>query len=631
MSAEAVAPVPSTSAETDLTFREQMRLYFRFLHHVRPYRDKMVLGVLLMFVGVPVGQIGNFLNRYLWDNVLLSADRPTDQRLSMFFGIVGLQALLWLISNLFGTLRWILGWYIDMRVSLDLRKSFYDHLQRLSIDFFRKRPIGEHMYRSTADVGWGVVSMITRTVPDIIDIIYNVMWGAILLSLVDWHLTLLVLGYLMPYTLGSQYFYGRLRKTSFEVKQRQQRETAVLRDGIAGAKTLKGSGRTIFQTRKYVSRVIQSRRMDLRYMYLNILANDGVLWTLRWIFDKWLWFYVTYQVMVGALTLGEWGVTFWLLGQFRWPMERLVRLMQDLRLQMVPAQRMLETMDVEPKIRDAPDAIVLPAVRGRVEFRNVSFEYVPGKPVLRNLSFRLEPGTTAAFVGPSGAGKSTIMHLVLRLHDPTEGSVRVDGHDLKEVALQSYLEQVAVVPQTTFLFGCSVGDNIRYGKLGASEAEVEAAAGMAEIDEFLAGLPEGYGTHLGEGTKLSGGQKQRIGVARALIRDPRILILDEATASLDARAEAAILRTIERVREGRTVLAIAHRLQAVVNADVIFVMSDGQIVDSGSHAELLDRSGFYRQMWEEQTGGGRPRKAAQEADREAVRPLLGPPKLAAES
>src|SRR5262249_27323877 len=188
------------------------------------------------------------------------------------------------------------------------------------------------------------------------------------------------------------------------------------------------------------------------------------------------------------------------------------------------------------------------------------------------------PGRTAALAGRSGAGKSTIMTPLLRLHDPTSGHVRVDGQDLRAVALQSYLDQTAVVPQTTFLFGCSVGDNIRYGKLGATDAEVRRAAELAEIDAFLADLPQGYDSHVGEGTKLSGGQKQRIGIARALIRDPRILILDEATASLDARAEAAVLQTINHARQGRTVLSIAHRLRAVVDADVIFVLNEGRIV-----------------------------------------------------
>jgi len=596
------AGASAQAGDYDLTFREQVQLFFRFFKYIRPYKDKVVLGILLMFVGVPIGQIGVFLNKYLWDNVLLNFDRPTTERLSMFFSIVGLQFAMWLVALTFNQTRWIMGWYIDMRVSLDLRQRFYQHLQSLSVDFFRKRPIGEHMYRTTADASGGVVTMITRTVPDIIDIIYNVLWGAILLSIVDPFLTLLVFFYLLPFTVGAQYFYGRMRNTSFEVKQRQQAEAASLRDGIAGAKTVKGSGRINFQVRKYLSRVIETRRKNLRYMYLNILVNDGVLWTLRWIFEKWIWFYVTYQVMAGDRTIGEWGVTFWLLGQFRGPMERLVRLTQDLRLQMVPAQRMLETMDVEPDIVDAPGAPYLPRVKGTLAFDNVSFEYVPGKPVLKNVSFEIEPGTMAAFVGPSGAGKSTIMHLFLRLHDPTGGRVLVDGTDLKEVKLDSYLKQVAVVPQTTFLFGANVGDNIRYGNLDATPDQVSHAAAEAEIDQFIEGLPEGYDTHLGEGTKLSGGQKQRIGIARALIRNPRILILDEATASLDARAEVAVLRTLEKARAGRTVLCIAHRLRAVQSADIIFVLEQGEITDKGTHEELLERCDVYQRMWAEQTG-----------------------------
>jgi ABC-type multidrug transport system fused ATPase/permease subunit len=268
---------------------------------------------------------------------------------------------------------------------------------------------------------------------------------------------------------------------------------------------------------------------------------------------------------------------------------------------MVPAQRMLETLDVEPEIDDLPEATRLPRLRGAIEFRDVCFSYEPGKLVLQNVSFSIPPGATAAFVGPSGAGKSTIMHLVLRLHDPTSGQVLIDGHDLRTVSLQSYLEQVGVVPQTTFLFGVSVGENLRYGKLEATDEEVRQAAALAEIDSFIERLPHGYDTHLGEGTKLSGGQKQRIGIARTLIRDPRILILDEATASLDSRAEEAILQTIQKVSEGRTVLSIAHRLRAVVNSDIIFVLKEGQIVDQGAHVELLARPGLYRQMWEEQT------------------------------
>jgi ABC-type multidrug transport system fused ATPase/permease subunit len=326
-----------------------------------------------------------------------------------------------------------------------------------------------------------------------------------------------------------------------------------------------------------------------------------VLWGYRLIVGKIKWLYIGYQAMMGNLSIGEFSVMFWLIGQLETPMEQIVQHIQNIRMHLVPAMRVLETLDIPPQITDAPDAAPMPAMQGRVEFRNVSFEYIPGKPVLRNVSLSLEPGICAAFVGPSGAGKSTILYLLLRLYDPTGGQVLVDGYDLRRVRMRTYLDQVGTVLQDTFLFGGSVADNIRYGDMHAADEAVWGAIHTAELDSFVSHLPYREKTHLGEGTKLSGGERQRMGLARVMVRSPKILIMDEPTAYLDSRTEASIMRTFVRAAKGRTTLIVSHRLIPIRSADVIFVFDKGELVEQGKHEELLQRNGLYKRLWEEQT------------------------------
>jgi ATP-binding cassette, subfamily B, bacterial len=264
-------------------------------------------------------------------------------------------------------------------------------------------------------------------------------------------------------------------------------------------------------------------------------------------------------------------------------------------------ERVLEYLELPVEISDRPGAIDLERAQGTVEFDRVTFGYNLGRPVLNDVSLRVEPGQLAALVGPSGAGKTTVTYLLLRLYDPQKGAVRLDGLDVRDLTLDSLSRQIGMVPQEPYLFHASLMENIRYARLEATDEEVFAAARAAEIDAFIQGLPRGYDTAVGErGYRLSGGEKQRVAIARAILKDPRILILDEATSSLDSHTERQIQRAMERLVRDRTSLVIAHRLSTVLAADVIFVLRDGRVVERGTHAELLRRGGDYAALYREQ-------------------------------
>jgi ABC-type multidrug transport system fused ATPase/permease subunit len=596
--------LPAPGALSPLTSRRKYReweVYLRFFRYVLPYRRKILLSILTIFVGVPITQFGRFVDRYLVDEVILNVADPVAARLTLFWIIMAAQVAIWVVGRMLLMLRQVLGWYVDMRVTITLRKQFYSHLQQLSLQFHRSRPVGEHMYRSTADVGGGAVRMITTFGPELIEIVYSMLWAAGLLVFVDYRLTLLVLLYVIPYVAGAQYFYGRRQDVLRALRTEQQALMAALRDGIAGSKTVKSFGRIALQTRTYVAQIIRAQRMQIADFMIDLAGRWGILWAIQMVLKWGMWFYLAAQTVHGALSYGEFAVVLALSRDFETQMERIVLALQQVRLDLVPAERMLETLDVEPEIRDVPNAPVMPPIRGRLEFRAVGLVFPDGTTALREVSFVLEPGTYAAVVGPSGSGKTSLCSLLLRHHDPTTGVVMIDGRDVRSVRLNSVLKQLGVVPQEAFLFGGTVADNIRYGRPEADDEAVRAAARGAGLTEFLEELPDGLETELGEGTKLSGGQRQRLGIARALVREPRVLILDGPTASLDVRTEELVMRTFREVRRGRTTLMVANRLVTVADADVVFVMDGGELVERGTHAELLAHGGLYARMWREQT------------------------------
>lgn len=574
------------------------RIFWRFFRYLFPLWDKAVLTILMTFISTPLNQISVFIGRYLVDEVILATNKPTGWRMTTFFIIVGVQSLFWLIARTMVFIRQVMNLAIDVQITARLRKLFYKHLFTLSLDFFRTRPVGEHMYR-TGEVG-GLLNIIHYDGVALVDMVYRIIWGAVLVSVVDWRITALVILNIVPYTLLQHWAYTYFQRIDFDQRRRDQRLTASLQESIAGIKTVKAYGKTSLQLLKYTHRVVISQRIQIKRFFMGVLAHHYVIWFYDWITGKAKWLYVAWQTMNGNLSIGEFSVVFWLVGQLEGPMEQMVRHFQNMRLHLVPAMRVLETLDVPADIVDPPGARTMPPIVGKVEFRHVTHEYIPGHRALDDVSFVLQPGTFAAFVGPSGSGKSTIANLLLRLYEQKEGEVLVDDIDIRTVKMRTLLDQIGVVLPETVMFGGTAADNIAYGDLKADEEALNRAVEAAELQRFVARLPNGLNTDLGEGAKLSGGEKQRIGLARALIRDPRIMVLDGPTANLDSRTEMAVLRTIKKAMQGRTTLMISHRLVLVQDADIIFVMDRGRIVEQGKHDELMALGGLYASMWREQ-------------------------------
>jgi ABC-type multidrug transport system fused ATPase/permease subunit len=403
-------------------------------------------------------------------------------------------------------------------------------------------------------------------------------------------------------------FNTRVRPIYRHIRDRLGDINAELQDNISGIRVIQAFGQerheldrfTQRSTSYYEERVKGIRYWSTFFPAMGFVASLGTIIVLG---------FGAYRVVSGALTLGGLVAFISYVASFYEPINRLVEVDNTVQQAIAAGERVFELLDTEPEIEDAPDAIELPALQGAVTFEGVSFRYGMGdsstgseqREVLRNVSFKMQPGEVVALVGPSGAGKTSIANLIPRFYDPVSGRVTVEGYDVRKVKLASLRKQVSVVLQDTFLFNGTVRANIIYGKPDASEEEMIAAAEAAYAHEFIMDLPQGYDTEIGErGVKLSGGQKQRLALARAILTDPRILILDEATSSVDAEAEYLIQRALEKVLEGRTALVIAHRLSTIRHADKIIALEDGRIVEVGDHGELLARGGLYSQMYRRQ-------------------------------
>ena len=511
-----------------------------------------------------------------------------------------------LLARLIGVAQFSINVRIGQGVMFDLRNELYRHLQRMSLRFYTESKTGELMSRVTNDVG-GIEGVVTNTIVSVVTNVAVLITVTVVIVGLHWQLALLSLVMLPLFVLPTRRV-GRIR-------QQLRRQTAEHQGGLAGlmAETLSISGtllmkafaRESYEAERFRTRASNLRDLEIRqrmvgrwfFMVIGLFQSVGP--ALIYLYGGWL-------VIQGELSVGTVVAFVAYLRQLYGPVSELANVHVDVMTSLALFERLFHYLDLKPDIEEPASPPVLAAARGEIAFDHVSFGYVAGRLAVDDVSFVAQPGQLVALVGPSGAGKTTVTYLVPRFYDPTAGTVRMDGHDVREVGLTWLRSQIGIVTQETYLFHATVDENLRYARPDATPEEIEAACRAANIHEFIIGLPEGYETMVGErGYRLSGGEKQRLAIARVLLKDPRILLLDEATSSLDSHSEALIQEALVPLMHGRTSLVIAHRLSTILAADVILVLDRGQLVEQGTHAELLARNGLYARLYNEQFKPGR--------------------------
>jgi len=570
-----------------------MRVLKRLFGYVRPYWKPLVVTGILLLLHTGLNLLPPLFQREIVDQVIGTRDLS---RLGVMIAtLIGVYALLQFVD--FGDLyiRHALG----ERFIFDLRVRIYAYLQRLSLSFFERTSTGELMSRVTNDVN-ALEQFVTHGVAlTAVDLLRLLGASAVLLAL-DWQLALAVLIPLPVMAFGLRRFNQRARPIYRRVRDRLGDINAKLQDNLAGIRVIQAFGQEEAELahfrdtseRYYRERVQAIRTWSTFFPALRFVSALGGTLVLG---------FGARMVVNGQLSLGTLVAFLAYIISFYDPLRRLTEVDNVFQQAIASGERIFELLDEVPEIQDAPDAVRLDEIEGDVVFDDVHFRYSDGGEVLHDVEFRMAPGEVVALVGPSGAGKTSIANLLCRFYDPGHGRILVDGHDLRGVQIRSLRQHVAVVLQDTFLFNTTVRENLLYGKPDASEQEMVAAAKAAYAHEFIEQLPQSYDTEIGErGVKLSGGQKQRLALARAILADPRILILDEATSSVDAEAEYLIQQALDEVMKGRTSLVIAHRLSTIRNADKIIALEEGRIREVGDHHELLARGGLYSQLYQRQ-------------------------------
>ena len=511
-----------------------------------------------------------------------------------------------LLKNVFYYIQGFFMVWVQQSIMLDFRNRLFEKYQRLSLGYFHSRRTGEVISRVTNDVvvlNDSIDIGFNRLVTDVVTVIVL----ALSLIILSWELTLMA-AIVLPIVFGFIYYIGRkMRKYSERAQQKMADVNSVLEEAVNNVRIVKAFSMEKFETNKFKTTTrnyfLSLVRM-VRIRHLSSPIND-ILATIAGIS---IVYYAGTKIMsgLGSLDVGDFMTFILVMFTMIKPVKSLSQIHVKLQEGMAAAERIFEVLDAREKIVEQPGAREIGAFDESIEFDRVCFSYKDDVPVLTEVSFTVRRGEVIAIVGPSGAGKSTLLDLLPRFYDPTGGSVRIDGRDLREVSLQSLRGLMGIVTQETYLFNDTIYNNIDYGQNGIGAGKVEEAARMANAQEFITTFPDGFDTRVGNrGIMLSGGQRQRLAIARALLKDPRILIFDEATSALDTESEALVQQAIDRLMSNRTALVVAHRLSTVKNADRILVLEAGRIVEEGSHDQLIESDGLYRRLYNMQFRNGR--------------------------
>ncbi len=575
----------------------------RLLQYIRPHSKIMLLVLAAVLVTTVMELAPPWLIRYAVDQFILAG------RTERLWWLAGGLLALSLVQGAIDFARLYLGAYVGQRIIFGIRNAVFEHLSQLSFSFYDRTRTGDLMSRVTADVDT-LSDFFSRAVVIVVGNSLTLLGILAVLLVWDWRLGLLYLFFLPLMAHGMLIYAKRLRPVFGRVRRKLADLTTAIQESLVGIQVIKLFGREEMEEERI-------DRQSENLMGVNIEAGKiGALWmpyvnVLSGVFMALVLWIGGGGVIQDVITLGTLiGFTTYINMLFR-PIRQTGMMLNAFMRATAAAERIFDILDLEPKVKDAPDAYPLPPIEGRIRYEHVHFSYNEGDEVLHDINLDVAPGEMVALVGPSGTGKTTMVHLLPRFYDVDEGGITIDGHDIRDVTLKSLRDAIGIALQTVFLFDASVGENIAYGSADASQEDIEWAARTVQIHDFIKALPMGYGTPVGErGVRLSGGQRQRIALARVLLTDPRIFILDEPTSSVDADTERRMQQAMETVREGRTTLVIAHRLWTVQQADRIVLLKEGRIAEQAhgteehsAHELLMREGGLYKEMYDLQFQG----------------------------